>query len=155
MRLGAIGGVLAACAALGACGDGMSNEQQAALVQNALASAEAIAQNVTQEARRERQAARAPERDAWIGTWTGAEGLMLKIERGDAPGRYRITNKWALDEDATGTFDGYATRTGIAFRRRDGRKRLRAGDGEATGLKWLAGKKDCLIVAPGEGYCRD
>ncbi len=30
---------------------------------------------------------------------------------------------------------------------------LRAGDGEATGLKWLA-DKDCLIVATGEGYCR-
>lgn len=155
MRLGAIGAGLAACAALGACGGGMSNEQQAALVENAVANAEAIAENVTQEARRARQAALAPERDAWIGTWTGVEGLMLKIERGAAPGRYRITNKWSLDDDATGVFDAYATASGIAFRRSDGRKRLHAGDGEATGLKWLAGKKDCLIVAPGEGYCRD
>ena len=28
-------------------------------------------------------------------------------------------------------------------------------DGDATGLKYLAGKKDCLTVEPGEGYCRD
>lgn len=146
--------VLGAAIGLSACG-GISEEQEAALVENAIANAEAIAQNVTREARRERLAERAPERDAWLGTWAGVEGTMLKIEKGDVPGRYRITNKWALDEDATGVFRGYATPTGIAFRRSGERKRLVAGDGLRTGLKWLADKKDCLIVAPGEGYCRD
>lgn len=155
MRLWAIGAAVTASAALSACGGGMSNEQQAALVQNAVANAEAIAENVTEEARRERLAERAPVRDAWIGTWTGVEGTMLTIAKGDAPGRYRITNKWALDDTASGTFDGFATPNGIAFDRSGDRKRLHAGDGEATGLKWLAGKKDCLVVAPGEGYCRD
>lgn len=145
--------VLGAAIGLTACG-GISDEQEAALVQNAIANAEAIAQNVTEEARRERLAARAPQRDTWIGTWTGVEGTMLKIEKGGVPGRYRITNKWALDDDAVGTFNGYATPQGIAFRRPGGRKRLVAGDGAATGLKWLADKKECLIVAPGEGYCR-
>lgn len=33
--------------------------------------------------------------------------------------------------------------------------RLTAGDGDATGLRYLFGKQDCLIVAEGEGYCRD
>ena len=156
MRLWAVGTMLAGAAALAGCGGGgLSNEQQAALVQNAVANAEAIAENVTEEARNERLAARAPARDAWIGTWTGVEGLMLTIEKGTTPGRYRITNKWSLDDDATGTFNGYATEEGIGFRRPDGRKRLHPGDGQATGLKWLAEKKDCLIVAPGEGYCRD
>lgn len=154
MRLWAIGVALAGAAALAGCSE-MSNEQQAALVENAVANAEAIAENVTQEARRVRLAERAPERDAWIGTWTGVEGMVLKIEKGSAPGRYRITNKWALDEAASGTFDGYASRSGIAFRRSGQRKRLVAGNGAATGLKWLADKQDCLIVAPGEGYCRD
>lgn len=154
MRLLAVGAALAGAATLPACSE-MSNEQQAALVENAVANAEAIAENVTEEARRIRLAERAPVRDAWIGTWTGVEGTMLTIEKGSAPGRYRITNKWALDDTATGTFNGYATPNGIAFRRSGERKRLHAGDGEATGLKWLAGKKDCLIVAPGEGYCRD
>ena len=26
---------------------------------------------------------------------------------------------------------------------------------EITGMKWLAGKTDCLTVRLGEGYCRD
>ena len=29
------------------------------------------------------------------------------------------------------------------------------GNGDAAGLKYLAGKQDCLVVKPGEGYCRD
>lgn len=137
------------------CGEKVDNAQQAALVENAIANAQAIAENITQEARRERVAARAPERDAWVGKWTGVEGLTLTIEKGDRPGLYRITNKWGLDDDMTGTYRGFATARGIAFRRPDRRVHLEAGDGAASGLKWLEGKKDCLIVAPGEGYCRD
>lgn len=142
-------------AVLAGCSEEMSNEQQAALVENAIANAEATAQNVTREVRRERLAERAEERDDWIGTWTGVEGLVLTIARGDAPGRYRITNSWSVDAADTGVFDGRASARGIVFRRGRERVRLVAGDGEATGLKWLADKKDCLIVAPGEGYCRD
>lgn len=137
------------------CSGEMDNAQEAALVENAIASAEAIAENITQEARRERVAARAPERDAWVGKWTGVEGLYLTIEKGDRPGLYRITNKWGLDEDMDGTYRAFATSEGIAFRRPDRRVHLEAGNGAASGLKWLEGKRDCLIVAPGEGYCRD
>ena len=54
-----------------------------------------------------------------------------------------------------GTFKGEANEDGIAFTRPDGPQQLSAGNGEATGLKWLADKKDCLIVDTGEGYCRD
>jgi hypothetical protein len=54
-----------------------------------------------------------------------------------------------------GEFDGVATEKGIAFNRPDGAKELVASDGDATGLKYLAGKKDCLTVTTGEGYCRD
>lgn len=146
---------MGAVALLSGCGGDLSNEQQAALVENAIANAEAVAQNVTREARRDRLAERAPERDSWIGKWVGVEGLVLEIAKGDAPGRYRITNTWSVDAGDTGTFDGRASARGIVFRRGEERVRLVAGDGEATGLKWLAGKKDCLIAAPGEGYCRD
>jgi hypothetical protein len=62
--------------------------------------------------------------------------------------------QYGLDADAAGTFKGEAAEDGIAFTRPDGPQLLRAGDGAATGLKWLADKKDCLIVATGEGYCR-
>ena len=63
--------------------------------------------------------------------------------------------QYGLDAAAAGTFKGEAAEDGIAFTRPDGPQQLRAGDGAATGLKWLADKKDCLVVDTGEGYCRD
>ncbi len=146
---------MGAVALLSGCGGELSNDQQAALVENAIANAEAVAENVTAEARRDRLAERAPERDGWIGKWTGPEGMVLEIAKGDAPGRYRIANKWNLDQAEPATYAGRASARGIVFRRGDARIELVAGDGDATGMKWLAGKTDCLIVAPGEGYCRD
>ena len=140
---------------LAGCGAKLDNAQEAALVENAIANAEAAAQNVTREARREILAERAPERDAWVGKWIGVEGMVLEIAKGDAPGRYRITNSWSVDAGDSGTFNGRASEDGIVFRRGETRVELVAGDGDATGLKWLAGKKDCLIATPGEGYCRD
>ncbi len=147
--------VVGAAALLAGCGAELSNEQEAALVENAIANAEAVAENVTREARRDRLAERAPVRDAWVGKWIGVEGMVLEIAKGDAPGRYRITNTWSVDAGDTGTFNGRASEDGIVFRRGETRVELVAGNGDATGLKWLAGKKDCLIVGPAEGYCRD
>jgi hypothetical protein len=89
----------------------------------------------------------------WVGRWTGVEGTYLTIARGDAPGRYRLTMRYTLDDE--GIFDGVESGDGIAFTRPDGAQTLRAGDGDATGLKYLAGKQDCLVVRQGEGYCRD
>lgn len=148
--------VTGAAVLVSACG-GMSNEQEAALVENAVASAEAAAQNATAFGEAAETARQAPSRDGWVGKWIGVEGLVLTIEKdpGGAVGRYRLTNTWGLDEDMRGTFDGVATQQGIAFNRPDGVRELVASDGDATGLKYLAGKKDCLKVAAGEGYCRD
>jgi len=97
-----------------------------------------------------------PPTDEWVGKWIGVEGLNLNIAKDDSIGRghYILTMQYGLDADASGTFKGQATDEGIAFTRPDGPQVLRAGDGAATGLKWLADKKDCLIVAAGEGYCR-
>lgn len=156
MRLWAIGAMLTGVTALAGCGGEMSNEHQAALVENAVANAEAIAKNVTAEAKKAEKAAQAPDRDGWIGKWIGVEGLVLTINKDPSgPGRYRLANTYSLDPGATGVFAGTATQEGIVFTRPDGPKLLRATDGEATGLKYLADKKDCLTVAPGEGYCRD
>lgn len=91
--------------------------------------------------------------DGWIGRWRGVEGLNLVIARADAPGRYTLEMQYSLDQK--GSFEGTATAEGIAFTRPDGEQVLKATDGDATGLKWLAGKKDCLTVKSGEGYCRD
>ncbi|WP_248751318.1 lipoprotein [Pseudomonas sp. MWU15-20650] len=97
-----------------------------------------------------------PPTDKWVGQWIGVEGLNLTIAKDDSIGRghYLLTMRYGLDADDSGTFKGEAAEDGIAFTRPDGPQLLRAGDGEATGLKWLADKKDCLIVATGEGYCR-
>ena len=97
-----------------------------------------------------------PPTDKWIGKWIGVEGLNLTIAKDDTIGRghYLLTMQYGLDADDSGTFKGEATADGIAFTRPDGPQVLRAGDGEATGMKWLADKKDCLIVDTGEGYCR-
>ncbi len=146
--------VIVAALATTACND-MSNEQQAALVENAVANAEAMAENVTDRAAESEKAKLAPNRDAWVGKWIGVEGLVLTVEKdATTPGRYRLINTYSLDKGATGIFDGVATHRGIAFTRPDGAQELVAGDGDATGLKYLLGKKDCLVVAPGEGYCR-
>jgi hypothetical protein len=50
---------------------------------------------------------------------------------------------------------GSAAPDGIAFRRDGTNEQLIATDGDATGMKWLAGKNDCLTIKFGEGYCRD
>lgn len=98
-----------------------------------------------------------PPTDKWVGKWIGVEGLNLTIAKDDSIGRghYLLTMRYGLDADDSGTFKGEAAEDGIAFTRPDGPQLLRAGDGEATGLKWLADKKDCLIVDTGEGYCRE
>lgn len=94
----------------------------------------------------------APATDAWLGRWVGVEGLVLQVDRAQAPGHYRLTMRYTLDDQ--GTFEGVAQGDAIAFTRPDGPQRLVPGKGEATGLKWLEGKSDCLVVKPGEGYCR-
>ncbi|KAA0949453.1 hypothetical protein FQ186_00080 [Pseudomonas sp. ANT_H14] len=94
--------------------------------------------------------------DKWVGKWVGVEGLNLTITKDDSIGRghYVLTMQYGLDADASGTFKGEAADDGITFTRPDGPQILRAGDGAATGMKWLADKKDCLVVNTGEGYCR-
>ncbi len=93
--------------------------------------------------------------DKWVGRWRGVEGLNLVIAK-DAKkgeGSYTLTDQYTLD--AKGVFAGHAVGDTIQFTRPDGDQVLRATDGMATGLKYLATKKDCLTVKPTEGYCRD
>ncbi len=93
------------------------------------------------------------DRDGWVGRWKGVEGTYLVVSKGKDAGTYKLEMQYTLDDK--GTFDGKGTSEGIAFKRPDGEQVLKASDGDATGLKWLAGKKDCLTVKTGEGYCRD
>ncbi|SFR98246.1 hypothetical protein [Sphingomonas jatrophae] len=92
--------------------------------------------------------------DAWIGRWTGPEGLFVDIAQGGERGRYRLTIKGDLDSKGDAV-TGVAEDGTIRFERNGVAETLRAGEGAATGLKWLEGKKHCLVVKPGEGFCRD
>ena len=95
--------------------------------------------------------------DQWVGRWIGVEGLFLEISKDEpeGPGHYLLHMRYGLDDDQIGTFEGQATAEGIRFNREGGPQLLSAGDGEATGMKWLLEKEGCLVVATGEGYCRD
>lgn len=88
----------------------------------------------------------------WAGKWTGVEGMVATITPTE-PGKYKL--EMQSDLDTKGSYDGEDSEHGITFKRGDEELSLRSGSGDETGLKYLAGKKDCLIVKSGEGYCRD
>lgn len=52
-------------------------------------------------------------------------------------------------------FEGQSAGDGITFERDSVSETIRAGTGAETGMKWLQEKSNCLVVRPGEGYCRD
>lgn len=157
--------VIAALAAmaLGACSDGnreadAANQASAAagntadaLVGAADTATSAIANQV--DALGNAIDRRSVPTDDWVGRWNGVEGTYLVIVKTDTPGSYKMDMQYTLDDK--GKFDGKAAGESIAFERPDGKQILRHTDGDQTGLKYLAGKKDCLSVKQGEGYCRD
>ncbi|WP_374394250.1 hypothetical protein [Sphingopyxis sp.] len=97
--------------------------------------------------------ATAPHRFAdWAGKWTGVEGMYATITPTE-PGKYKL--EMQSDLDTKGTYDGEDSEHGIKFKRGSEELSLRRGSGDETGLKYLASKKECLIVKEGEGYCRD
>ncbi len=89
---------------------------------------------------------------AWSGKWTGPEGMYAIITPG-ADGKASLEMQSDLDTKAT--YEGTATAEGISFKRGDQTIVIKKATGDETGLKYLAGKKDCLMVKSGEGYCRD
>lgn len=89
---------------------------------------------------------------AWVGKWTGPEGMYVDIKQ-TAEGKFSLEMQSGLD--TKGTYEGSAEPDGITFKRGTETLTLKKSDGDATGMKWLAGKKDCLMVKTGEGYCRD
>lgn len=88
---------------------------------------------------------------AWLGRWNGPEGTYLQLEDAGG-GSYEVRIK---DLDAERRFQGTARDGEVHFVRDGKQESIKATDGDATGMKWLAGKTTCLTVHPGEGYCRD
>lgn len=87
---------------------------------------------------------------AWMGKWTGPEGTYMDLSVRD--GGYAVV---VANLDGPITFEGHAVEGGIAFEREGKAEIIKAGDGTATGMKWLADKKNCLVINVGEGFCRD
>ncbi len=85
-----------------------------------------------------------------LGRWNGPEGTFLLIE-GES-GKYVVT---VQNLDGPRNFDGKGAGNGIEFLRDGAMMTIRPTNGAGTGMKWLAGRKDCVVIAPGEGYCRD
>ena len=90
--------------------------------------------------------------DAWVGKWIGVEGLMLDIQPAGEHGHYVVSVTLL---DGTNSYDGTAEGDMIRFIRNGRPESIRAATGDATGLKWLAGKQNCLMIQQGEGFCRD
>ncbi|WP_260582800.1 hypothetical protein [Sphingopyxis sp. PET50] len=80
--------------------------------------------------------ATAPHRFAsWAGKWTGVEGMYVTITPGE-PGKYRL--EMQSDLDTKGTYDGSDSEHGIKFARGTEELSLHRGNGDETGLKYLA-----------------
>ncbi|GAA3260490.1 hypothetical protein [Sphingomonas yabuuchiae] len=88
----------------------------------------------------------------YVGRYVGVEGMYLNIKHAATPGRYRMEMQWDLDNK--GEFRGEQVGDTIVFERGGVRETLRPTNGDATGLKYLAGKTECLTVKTGEGYCK-
>jgi hypothetical protein len=57
--------------------------------------------------------------------------------------------------DKTETFEGKAKDDTIIFKRNDKLETIKTATAEETGMKWLAGEKNCVVITKGsEGYCR-
>jgi hypothetical protein len=88
----------------------------------------------------------------YLGRWTGVEGMYLVVASKPGGG---VTLDMQWDLDNKGMFEGSVTAEGLRFMRNEVAETAVHTNGDATGLKNLAGKQDCLTVKPGEGYCRD
>lgn len=148
---------LVALAALGACGtveptESIPNGTVDTSVIDAMANETPVPANAIDSAITPVEAVNPAD---WVGRWTGVEGMYLDIQPDAARGNGAFTLEMQYSLDDQGTFPGDAVGNGIRFTRPDGTFLLTATDGEATGLKYLLEKQDCLTVTTGEGYCRD
>lgn len=90
--------------------------------------------------------------DALAGRWQGAEGTFLNVTKKGDKFEIEIKN---LDP-ASKKFEGTAKGDVIEFTRDGKPATIKTATGDETGMKWLAGKKNCVVITKGtEGYCKD
>ncbi|RRS04069.1 hypothetical protein EIP75_11820 [Aquabacterium soli] len=140
---------LAALLALGACSKGV-DEIKAPVPESREHTLNPLGEQASSASAASNSSSASAPTDRWTGQWNGPEGTFLRLSGGQ--GRYDITIQ---DLDGPRQYTGRAVGDHIAFERQGNTETLRATDGRATGMKWLDGKRDCLTVRAGEGYCRD
>lgn len=86
----------------------------------------------------------------WQGDWIGPEGTRMTL-RATGP-KVQVD---FLTLDGPRQFYGEWRGDHIVIYRSAEPETIRRGDGKATGMKWLAEKRNCLVIRSGEGYCRD
>lgn len=90
-----------------------------------------------------------PVLNGWQGKWTGPEGTFLELSR---DGNKFVVKINSLDGPML--YEGTAKGDHIEFQRNGITESIHAGNGEATGMKWLLDKQNCLVIKKGEGFCR-
>jgi hypothetical protein len=140
---------IAALALISACARG----QKAEFPDNAAAGEALAVEAVEEQTAAQTNIVEAPlPTDAWVGRWIGVEGLVLDIQKAGERGKYMLGVTLL---DGTKSYEGTADGELIRFVRDGRRETVRAATGDETGLKWLAGKRNCLIIQQAEGFCRD
>lgn len=85
------------------------------------------------------------------GTWPGVEGTSLTVTKAGEKYKVAITG---LDKKVE-SFEGTAKGDTIEFKRKDKVETIKAATAEETGMKWLQGEKNCVVINKGsEGYCK-
>ncbi len=138
---------LAALALLGACARG----EDAQPIENVSVVDQAAVDTLDAETPADNAASPLPT-DAWVGKWIGVEGLVLDVQPAGERGRYVLSVTLL---DGTKSYEGTADGDLIRFTRNGRPESVRAATGDQTGLKWLAGKQNCLMIQQGEGFCRE
>ena len=88
--------------------------------------------------------------DTLVGTWPGVEGTSLKVEKKGEKYEIEIKNL-----DGSKKYEGTAKGDAIEFPRNGKTETIKAATAEGTGMKWLKGEKNCVVITKGsEGYCK-
>ena len=88
--------------------------------------------------------------DTLVGQWPGVEGSYLKVDKKGE--KYEIEIKTL---DGSKKFDGTAKGDVIEFSRNGKTETIKTATAEETGMKWLKGEKNCVVITKGsEGFCK-
>lgn len=89
--------------------------------------------------------------DTLVGQWPGVEGTFLKVEKKGEKFDIEIKNL-----DGSKKFEGTAKGDVIEFTRNGKTETIKTATAEETGMKWLKGEKNCVVITKGsEGYCKN